>query len=245
MATKPTKLPEWATTGGTTSEPSAGQKAAGWTVATRPPARRMNWILNIIYQWCAYVKDAVFVGEAGQPGITATGGSSNGAGGVFTGNGSGNGLTVSTGSGGKALVVTGSGNVPAAEFNAGSGGSGRALKLNGGSGSLALEIVGGGGIGAMRITTEEDSGIMVTCNGGSYGLEVDGASSGASGMYAKSGSAGGHGIIAESGNTARAPAYLKPMASAPSSPLEGMIYPNSTDHKLYFYNGTSWVDLTA
>jgi hypothetical protein len=60
MATKPTSLPTWATTAGTTVEPSAGQKAAGWTAGTRPPARWMNWLLNVLYQWCAYLNDAKF-----------------------------------------------------------------------------------------------------------------------------------------------------------------------------------------
>jgi len=35
---------------------------------------------------------------------------------------------------------------------------------------------------------------------------------------------------------------LKPIAT-PGTPLEGMIYANSTDHHLYFYNGTGWVQL--
>ena len=52
MSTKPT----WATTAGTTVEPSAGQKAAGFAVATRPPARWVNWILNSL---CQYIEDHV------------------------------------------------------------------------------------------------------------------------------------------------------------------------------------------
>lgn len=34
---------------------------------------------------------------------------------------------------------------------------------------------------------------------------------------------------------------IVPRSSAPSSPAEGDLYVNSTDHKLYIYNGTSWV----
>lgn len=36
---------------------------------------------------------------------------------------------------------------------------------------------------------------------------------------------------------------LIPKSSAPSSPTEGMIYVNSSDHHLYFYNGTTWKQL--
>jgi hypothetical protein len=40
---------------------------------------------------------------------------------------------------------------------------------------------------------------------------------------------------------------LYPLASPPTTPppLEGEIYANGTDHKLYYYNGTTWIDLTA
>jgi hypothetical protein len=31
--------------------------------------------------------------------------------------------------------------------------------------------------------------------------------------------------------------------SAPGSPVEGMVYANSADHHLYFYNGTGWIQL--
>lgn len=35
------------------------------------------------------------------------------------------------------------------------------------------------------------------------------------------------------------------LSEAPATPVEGQIYENTTDHKLYYYNGTTWVDLTA
>lgn len=37
-------------------------------------------------------------------------------------------------------------------------------------------------------------------------------------------------------------ARFQNLATAPSSPVEGQQYYNSTDHVLYWYNGTSWVD---
>lgn len=38
-------------------------------------------------------------------------------------------------------------------------------------------------------------------------------------------------------------AVLQPLASAPSSPVEGQLYYNTTDDTAYVYNGGSWVDL--
>ena len=35
------------------------------------------------------------------------------------------------------------------------------------------------------------------------------------------------------------------LATAPSSPQEGQIYYNSTDNKLYFYDGSNWVDASG
>ena len=74
MATKPTTLPQWATTG-TVTEPSAGKKALGW-IAEKPPFAYMNWLLNLIYQWCAYVNDGIFTSGSGN----AVTGISSGAG---------------------------------------------------------------------------------------------------------------------------------------------------------------------
>ncbi|MBL7989037.1 MAG: hypothetical protein JNJ94_13320 [Chlorobi bacterium] len=37
---------------------------------------------------------------------------------------------------------------------------------------------------------------------------------------------------------------MQNLSSAPSSPVSGQVYYNTTDNKLYVYNGSSWVDLS-
>lgn len=39
-------------------------------------------------------------------------------------------------------------------------------------------------------------------------------------------------------------ARIQNLASAPSNPVEGQLYHNTTDHKTYLYDGTGWIDLT-
>ncbi len=57
-ATKPTLSPVWATDALTRVEPSAGQKATGWTNGQRPAHNVMNWLQGIIYDWQQYLEDA-------------------------------------------------------------------------------------------------------------------------------------------------------------------------------------------
>lgn len=56
---KPVELPRWATDAGRVVEPSSGEKDVGWQEGFRPPARKMNWLHNITYQWAAYVEDSI------------------------------------------------------------------------------------------------------------------------------------------------------------------------------------------
>ncbi|MFH0902156.1 MAG: hypothetical protein V2A73_16110 [Pseudomonadota bacterium] len=63
MAAKPTELPTWATNGGTDPltqqsnvlEPPASKKASGFHYREKPARNYLNWLLNLIYQWCAYL----------------------------------------------------------------------------------------------------------------------------------------------------------------------------------------------
>ena len=40
-------------------------------------------------------------------------------------------------------------------------------------------------------------------------------------------------------------ARIQNLAAAPSSPVAGQVYYNTTDNKTYYYNGSSWVDMTG
>ena len=40
-------------------------------------------------------------------------------------------------------------------------------------------------------------------------------------------------------------ARIQNLSTAPSSPVAGQVYYNSTDNILYFYNGTAWIQATG
>lgn len=67
MSAKPTKLPEWASSGTHIIEPSAGKKSDGHLSGEQPVPDYVNWVLNTNYQWAQYV-NAVFTASG-----TATG----------------------------------------------------------------------------------------------------------------------------------------------------------------------------
>jgi len=47
----PTQFGRWATDSGRTLEPAEGVKDTGWQIDDVPPARWMNWLHNLTYQW--------------------------------------------------------------------------------------------------------------------------------------------------------------------------------------------------
>ena len=58
MATKPASLPEWASGGGAViTEPTSGEKQDGAVSGEFARAEHINWALNLIYLWLAYLDD--------------------------------------------------------------------------------------------------------------------------------------------------------------------------------------------
>lgn len=62
--TKPTKVGQWATNANRTLEPALGEKQVGWEVVKKPPARFMNWLHNVAYQWHNWLNERMFDGVA-------------------------------------------------------------------------------------------------------------------------------------------------------------------------------------
>lgn len=95
MATKPSFIPAWCTTG-TRAAPTPPEQASGWTSGDRPSAQQLNWLVGLLGDWSAYLSDGAL---AGNHTITGTLGVS----GLTTLNGGGNvptGQTLTVASGG-------------------------------------------------------------------------------------------------------------------------------------------------
>lgn len=52
---KPASVVSWATTGGTRLQPTAPEKAAGFAVGERVPARFLNWLYGVLGDWTTYL----------------------------------------------------------------------------------------------------------------------------------------------------------------------------------------------
>lgn len=73
MATKPTKLPQWAALSdgsdndvvdgvsgqNNVAEPALSQKELGWTFKQFPPRQFFNWLSRLTFQWLKYVDDSI------------------------------------------------------------------------------------------------------------------------------------------------------------------------------------------
>lgn len=67
MATKPSKIPEWAIsdhvdpTSGENNvvEPSAGQKDTGWLFKQKPPRQYFNWLARFTHLWIQFIDDSI------------------------------------------------------------------------------------------------------------------------------------------------------------------------------------------
>lgn len=238
MAEKPTDLPEWATTGGTTLEPSAGEKAAGWTASTRPPARWMNWLLNLIYKWVQYLNAPVGTGAgAGMaatggstsgPGFQGTGGAPNGAGQVGQGTGTGAGGSfvggASSGTGcsgtgggpnGHGQVGQGTGTGSGGAFTGGANGPGVQATAGGGNNDGVRGVGSGTGAGGNFSGGATGRGLVVNAGGGNCnGVESLGAGT-AAGGYFQGGATDGTGLSAVGGGTAGKGLYGSGKGSSP------------------------------
>ena len=123
---KPTDLPRWATNALRTVEPSSGEKDVGWQEGFKPPARKMNWLLNVAYQWLDWFNARFFDGATandlevtGVDVITGTdqeGGDLDLSGGSSTGDG-GSEITFSVAKAGQGTGATVRAPVQAGGFN--------------------------------------------------------------------------------------------------------------------------------
>lgn len=228
MPEKPSVLPEWSTDGGTTLEPSAGEKAAGFATDTRPPARWMNWILNLLYGWIQYLNAPVGTGAGA--GLAATGGATDGTGLAGTG-GATNGVGVNgqgTGTGTGVVGTGGETGVGVRGFGGATSGGGVVGVASGAS--FGVSGTGGPTDGRGGSFSGQGAGEGVRGTGGATGIGVYGVGS------------GGYGVKAESDTTSpiSAALHVVPQNADPTSPAAGDFYVHVTTGKVRGYNGTTW-----
>lgn len=259
MATRPDKLPRFAT-GGSASvvEPSEGKKDAGWEADEMPPAGYFNWLHKLTFQaleWLvermdslvARTKEGASSTRLGVHGLDSDGSVDIGEDAQGDGN-----LNVSAPLAGRpAAMFWGKGGVEAVDCRAG--------------GSTASDIGarGLGGVGVFGVTPSSGPGSPLGSGGvtGVHGvgpIGVHGESDGESGLGAGVRAEGkgnrmgvwattygsGAAVHAECdpGSTAP-PIQIVARASAPTSVSNGALYYDSTTHKLRVYANGAWVDL--
>lgn len=262
MAEKPTTLPTWATDGGTTVEPTSGEKAAGWVAGTRPPARWFNWWMNLLYTWIQYVDTPVGTGTG--PGFAATGGSTSGPGLRGTGGGPN----------GKGVDGIGTGTGPGVYGQGGSSngigvqgvGDGNAAGVSGQGGETGVGVhgIGTGNAGVYgQATSGNNPGGRFEGSGSGSGLEATGGSSGGAAGTFTGGSSNGHAVVANATGTgsgvrgtatdgygvraesdttspARSALRIVPQNADPSNNSSGDVFVHTTTGKMRVGDGTKW-----
>jgi hypothetical protein len=201
-AEQPTSLPRWATDGGATLEPSSGQKDTGWEVDKKPPARFMNWLFNLIYDWTQYLQSPKGTGAGA--GVDALGGDTDGPGLKGTGGGTGGVGVEGVGASASGAGVKGTGTAAAATGVDGTGGS-TGAGVTGTGGSTSGPGVSGtatAGNSPGNVGQGVGSGAGIEGTGGDTGPGVNGigGASGGNGVEG-TGTAGGTRGVKGTGNT--------------------------------------------
>lgn len=198
MAPKPSTLPRWATGAGRTVTPPASGGSTvicqdnGWVAGKRPPARFMNWLDNLRYQWIQYLDtyennqhtwtESQTYQTATLNGTTITA-SGNGTGYAIEAIGTGNTQAAIRARGlvfGAGIWGTGAGSSAGGRFEGGSGGGPGILATAGTGGAAGVQGTGAPG-------------------GNSYGVLGTGTGTNAGGWFA--GGPTGAGVVATGGST--------------------------------------------
>jgi hypothetical protein len=178
--TQPTKTPQWATDGGRTLEPSAGEKGVGWEVDKKPPARFMNWLQNLAYLWLLWISerftDGLLAGGGDEedlsirPPVPATDGGALELGGA-DGNGTGIGGDAVL-KGGDAATTGAGGDVDVSGGDGAGVGAGGDVSIDGGDAGTSGA---GGSVTVAGGTSADANGSIVGVQGGTAnGTDKDG-----------------------------------------------------------------------
>lgn len=200
LGDKPVDLPRWANAPGRTLEPPESGtstemcKDNGYVQGKTPPARWDNWLINLIYQWTAYLDQfeqkahTWIVNNLFTGGITVARADGSGHAVVSTGTGSGAGILATGGASGQGVNATGNGTAAGVAATGGSGG-GVGVSGTGGSGTAAGVSGTGGGGGA--------PGVLGTGGSGGHGVQGVGGTNGHGGHFTADGA--GTGVMAFGG----------------------------------------------
>lgn len=205
---KPTDLPRWADDGGDITEPLEGKKDIGYEDAELPSHSELNWLLNLIYQWTAYLDgltaEALTWTNAHvfQKGLTVTQSTANTRAVIGTGNGTAGGVEGVGGSGGGAnawgIKGTGGGGNSEGVVGVGTGAGGGVKGTGGSSSGSGVSGIGGGpnGVGVWGDGTGTGSGVkgVGSSTAGSKGVVGIGGSTSGTGVEGTGGGGNSAGV---------------------------------------------------